>query len=83
MYVIMVDYYHWSEEKGEYTLPMFLNVKPPHRIFTFTETINDDTKRFATKKEAKAYIEKHFKDEPEKGIYRCTCFENIRIIKIA
>lgn len=72
-YVIVVDYYMWDDEKGDYTAPLYLGVDEDH-IFVFDDNICKRTEVFSTAKEAGEYVDKHFK-EPS------MCFEHLRIMQ--
>ena len=76
-YVIMVDYYMYSEEEGEYTESNYLAVDK-NKIFYFDRYIIDETKIFKSAEEAGKYVDKHFSD-PNSQI----SFENLRIVQLA
>ena len=59
-YVIVVDYYMYSEEKGMYTEPAYLGLEGEHKLFVFDEQIVNRTKTFNTAKDAGEYVDKHF-----------------------
>ena len=75
-YCIKVDYYHWSDEKGEYTLPLYWCIDDsPARIIIFREKIDDRLRVFDTEEEAKEYLKSH-----TTGFN--VCYENPRVVKI-
>ena len=78
MYAIVVDYYNWSDGKGEYTTPMYLGVAyPPKNIFVFDEEHNCRSYRWENKADAEEFLDK-FKEKTE----NCCSFENPRIKEI-
>ena len=77
MYAIVVDYYCWSEEKGEHTTPMYLGIAyPPKNIYVFDEEHNSRSFRWGNKADAKKYFKEHKFDEP------ALCYENARIEEV-
>ena len=82
-YCIKVDYYHWSDEKGEYTLPLYWSIDTETKrkdgtsanLIIFKENICDCLRVFDTEKEAKEYIATH-----TTGFN--VCYENPRVVKI-
>ena len=82
LYCIKVDYFMWSEEKGDYTEPLYLSIDTetkakdgtPVNLITFEEEITPHLRVFDTEKEAKEYISTRI------GI-ACYC-ENPRVVKI-
>lgn len=82
-YCIKVDYYHWSDEKGEYTIPLFLSIDTETKakdgtsvnLIIFKENICDCLRVFDTEKKAKEYLKNHTTG--------CSvCYENPRVVKI-
>ena len=83
LYCIKVDYFMWSEEKGEYTQPCYLAIDTETKrkdgtcanIIIFEDDINIQNIRvFDTEIEAQDYIESRINNP-------CYC-ENQRVIKI-
>ena len=77
MYAIMVDYYRWSEEKGDYTEPLYLALEGERKLFTFEGSVTERTKVFKTAKEAGEYVDKHFWIDKQR-----VCFKNVKIVEI-
>ena len=79
-YGIKVDYYHWSEEKGMYTLPLYLYTdRSPKKILIFDERTDRediDLRLFNTKEEAEEYMVSHGWYE-----YPQCSFENPRVVE--
>ena len=81
-YCIKVDYFMWSEEKGEYTEPAYLSIDTgtkakdgtPVNLIIFKEDITPCLRIFDTKKEATEYMKKHLSNS-------CSC-ENERVVKL-
>ena len=81
-YCIKVDYFMWSEEKGEYTKPLYLAIdteikrKDGTNAYTimFKEYITKNLRVFDTEKEAQEYIGSR--------LAKSCCCENQRVIKI-
>lgn len=67
MYCIKVDYFMWSEEKGEYTEPVYLSIDTETckkdgtcaNLICFKEDIKPNLRVFDTVKEAEGYIAAH------------------------
>lgn len=77
MFAIMVDYYCWSEEKGEYTMPLYLGVEGPRKLFIFEEEVTANTKKFETAEQAGKYLDLRL------NMLGCgSCCENVRIVGI-
>lgn len=82
MYCIKVDYFMWSDEKGEYTEPMYLSIDTetkqkdgtPANFITFSEVITGNLRVFDTERDAEAYMNTRIKNP-------CYC-EKPRVIKI-
>lgn len=82
LYCIKVDYYMWSEEKGDYTEPAYLSIDTetmkkdgtPANLIIFEEKITPHLRVFDTEDEAKKYMESHIKNP-------CYC-GNPRVVKI-
>ena len=77
MYAIMVDYYRWSEEKGDYTEPLYLGLEGKLKIFVFDEEITERTKLFKTAKAAGYYVDKHFGPDRQR-----ICFKSVKIVEV-
>ena len=73
-YYILVDYFMYSDEKGDYTEPLYLGVEGEHKIFVFDKEVSARTKIFTSAKEAGEYVDKHFSDMP-------MSYENLRIVQ--
>ena len=81
-YCIKVDYYMWSEKKGEYTEPVYLSIdyvskrkdQTPANWIIFEEEIGPGLRIFDSKVEAISYM-----DERIKNPSYC---ENQRVVKI-
>lgn len=83
LYAIKVDYFMWSEEKGEYTQPSYLAIDTKTKrkdgtcanIIIFEDYINVPNLRvFDTEKEAQDYMKTRINNP-------CYC-KNQRVIKI-
>ena len=82
LYCIKVDYYMWSEEKGDYTEPAYLSIDTETmkkdgtcaNLIIFEEKITPHLRVFDTEIEAKEYMESRLSDP-------CYC-ENPRVVKI-
>ncbi len=78
MYAIVVDYYCWSEEKGEHAEPMYLGIAyPPKNIYVFDEEHNSRSFRWDDKEDAKEYLNKF-----KKNVDGCCSFENPRVEEV-
>jgi len=78
MYAIMVDYYCWSEEKGEYREPVYLGIAyPPKNLFVFDKEHNSRSYRWDKKADAEKFLCK-FKE----STIDCCSFENARIEEV-
>ena len=76
MYCIKVDYFMWSEEKGEHTEPVYLSIdKEVVSIIIFRKEIEAGLRVFDTVAEAEAYIESH-------NIGLGICCENPEVVAI-
>lgn len=80
-YCIKVDYYMWSEEKGDYTEPLYLSLVNYERngakyenVIVFRENITPDLRVFSTFDDAEYYIS-------QRCVNSC-CYENARTVKI-
>lgn len=75
-YCIKVDYFMWSEEKGEYTEPVYLTIDTKKcNIFVFEEDMNNPELRiFTSKTEAQRYL----KAKISGGL----CYKNEKVVKI-
>ena len=82
LYCIKVDYFMWSEEKGDYTEPCYLSIDTeikkkdgnPANLIIFKEDITPYLRVFDTEKEAKEYIQSRISNP-------CYC-ENPRVVKV-
>ena len=77
-YAIKCDYYMWSEEKGEYTEPVYwaIDTSTKAYIIIMTETVNDPQLRiFDSLTAVKTYIKNHQTGND-------ICMENVRPVKI-
>lgn len=78
MYAIVVDYYCWSEEKGEHAEPMYLGIAyPPKNIYVFDEEHNSRSYRWGDKADAEEFLCK-FKEK----MINCCSFENARVEEV-
>ena len=78
LYCIKVDYFMWSEEKGEYTEPLYWCLDDSkHQIVIFEEDINFHGLRvFDNLKSIQTYMKKH-------DVWNALNYENPQIVKIA
>lgn len=82
LYAIKVDYYMWSEEKGEHTEPLYLCIDTKTRrkdgklagIIIFSNEIVENLRVFDTERDALSYLK-------DKSKYTCS-YENPRVVKI-
>lgn len=82
VYCIKVDYFMWSEEKGDYTSPEYLSIDTetkrkdgtPANLIIFKEKITPSLRVFDTEIEAEEYMNSRIKNP-------CYC-ENQRVVKI-
>ena len=82
LYAIKVDYFMYSEEKGEYTEPVYLSIDTKTKakdgtsmnLIIFKEDITPFLRVFDMESEAKEYMESRLSNP-------CYC-ENMRVIKI-
>lgn len=77
VYVIMASYYMCDSDDNEWEQWLYLGIEGEHRIFIFTEDIEDRTKKFGTATEAGEYLDKHFGKEK----MRCS-FNTLRIVEV-
>lgn len=75
-YCIKVDYFMWSEEKGEYTEPLYLTIDTKRcNIFIFREDLNNPELRvFTSKTEAQSYL--------KEKIANAISYKNEKVVKI-
>jgi hypothetical protein len=77
MYAIVVDYFCWSKEKGEYTTPLYLGIAfPPKNLYVFDEEHNSRSFRWENKADAEKYFKEHGFDSP------ACCYNNARIEEV-
>lgn len=78
LYAIKCDYFMWSEEKGEYTEPVYwaIDTSTKANIIIMRENVNDPQLRvFDSLTAAKTYIKDHTTGFD-------ICMENVRPVKI-
>lgn len=81
-YCIMVDYFMWSEEKGEHTVPVYLAIDTEKKredgtnanTIIFKDFIEPNVRVFDTEEDATEYMNSRIKNP-------CYC-ENQRVVKI-
>lgn len=77
MYAIVVDYYCWSEEKGQHTKPMYLGIAyPPKNIYVFDEEHSSRSFRWENKADAEKYFKEHHFDRS------ALSYENARVEEV-
>ena len=82
LYCIKTDYLMWSEEKGEYTEPVYLSIDTETKkkdgtcanLIIFEEKITPHLRVFDSEIVAKRYIDSHITNP-------CYC-ENPRVVKV-
>jgi hypothetical protein len=82
LFAIKVDYYMWSEEKGDYTEPVYLSIDTETKrkdgtlagIIIFETEIKENLRVFDREGDAIYYLEKRGKET--------CCYTNGRVIKI-
>lgn len=77
LYCIKVDYFMWSEEKGEYKEPLYWCLdQSKYQLIVFEEKLNPRVRVFDTFKKAENYFNKHNASDS-------CCYDNPRIVAIA